>query len=87
MEWIPAEEDMPEVAKDVIVCSEQWGVSMGFHAPYNAKDSKAWFFRNFTAPGGGFIVKDITHWMAMPSSPEVYQHESDLANSDTKGGY
>ena len=85
MEWIPTEEDMPLIQDDIIIHSKEWGVAFGFHCPIN--DSTEWFLRHRIAAGGGFIVKDITHWMKMPSTPEVYQHESDLANSDTKGSY
>ena len=71
MKWIRVEDDMPEIAQDVIVFSETFGVSVGFYAPWNFegdKDEKEWLYRN-QKTSTSYRVDDITHWMAYPEAP------------------
>ena len=71
MKWISVKDDMPKIAQDVIVFSETFGVSTGFHAPYKfegGKDKKEWLYRN-QKTSTSYRVDDITHWMAYPEAP------------------
>ena len=91
MKWISVdEENTPKVAMDVIVYSKTFGVGTGFYAPVRLLDGdcakKEWLYRN-QETSTSFRVDDITHWMELPSAPEIYQEESDRINADIKGGY
>ena len=72
MKWISVKDDLPIIAKDVIVFSETFGVSTGFYAPARLLDGdcakKEWLYRN-QATSQAFRVDDITHWMAYPEAP------------------
>jgi hypothetical protein len=59
--WIPVTERLPEVAQEVIVSTEFEGVCAGILDSYGE-----WF-----APCSEYKLTRVTHWMPLPSAPEV----------------
>ena len=68
--WKNIKEDIPKVAKDVILYSKVFGVGTGFYAPHIFENGqhhpKEWLYRG---QGSAFRVDDITHWMPLPEPP------------------
>lgn len=65
--WIPVEERLPEDRGDVLVAAywhERWGVYMGWCVPERA----AWSVHIGIGDRNDVAV---THWMPLPSGPEV----------------
>ena len=70
--WIPVEERLPEDRGDVLVVAywhERWGVYMGWCAPERA----AWSVHIGIGDRNDVAV---THWMPLPSGPEVENAET-----------
>ena len=70
--WIPVEERLPEDRSDVLVVAywhERWGVYMGWCAPERA----AWSVHVGIGDRNDVAV---THWMPLPSGPEVENAEA-----------
>jgi hypothetical protein len=61
--WISVEERLPEKDKDVMCYSNKNGGHMFFG--YRGWISGEWM------EGGSLHIGDVTHWMSLPSAPEV----------------
>ena len=71
--WIPVEERLPEDRSDVLVVAywhERWGVYMGWCAPERA----AWSVHIGIGDRSDIAV---THWMPLPTGPEVENAETE----------
>ena len=61
--WISVEDALPDASADVNLCTRSGIVGTGYYDKYR----KSWV--QYYA--GGALCVDVTHWMPLPSKPEV----------------
>lgn len=65
--WVSVEDRLPEVGKDVLVCTTGGVMLLPHHTIKNSTTGEI----HWLAYGEPYDVKGITHWMPLPEPPTI----------------